>query len=79
LLFVEPQAIGTGVGRALYHHVLATARALGFTALRIEADPNAEPFYRAMGARPVGVVPSGSIPGRELPVLEVALPATGSD
>jgi hypothetical protein len=32
-----------------------------------------------MGARPVGVVPSDSIPGRELPVLEVALPTTGSD
>jgi Acetyltransferase (GNAT) domain len=74
LLFVDPQAIGSGVGRALYHHVLATARELGFTELRIEADPNAEPFYRAMGARPAGTGPSGSVPGRELPLLEVALP-----
>jgi hypothetical protein len=74
LLFVEPEAIGSGVGRALYRHVLATARGLGFTRLRIEADPNAEPFYRAMGARPAGTGPSGSVPGRALPVLAVDLP-----
>jgi N-acetylglutamate synthase-like GNAT family acetyltransferase len=71
LLFVEPQVIGTGVGRALYQHVLAAARELGFTRLRIEADPNAEPFYRAMGARAVA---AGG-----LPVLEVALPPAGRD
>ncbi|GAA5137239.1 GNAT family N-acetyltransferase [Pseudonocardia adelaidensis] len=74
LLFVDPEAIGTGVGRALYRHVLAMARELGFTRLRIEADPNAAPFYRATGARPAGTAPSGSVPGRALPVLEVALP-----
>jgi GNAT superfamily N-acetyltransferase len=73
LLFVEPRAIGTGVGGALYRHVLATAAALGFTRLRIEADPHAEPFYLAMGARRIGAVPSGSLPGRELPLLEAVV------
>ncbi|MGW0704580.1 GNAT family N-acetyltransferase [Streptomyces sp. NPDC002643] len=76
LCFVEPQAIGRGVGRALYFHVLDTARALGFTRLTIAADPNAEPFYRRMGARPVGRTVSGSIAGRELPVLEVDFTAS---
>lgn len=73
LLFVEPDVIGGGVGRVLYHHVLSTARALGFTRLSIEADPNAVSFYRAMGARPAGIGPSRSVPGRELPVLAVDL------
>ena len=53
LLFVEPWAIGGGVGRTLYAYVLDAARQLGFKRLAIDADPNAEPFYRAMGARPV--------------------------
>ncbi|MFD2691099.1 GNAT family N-acetyltransferase [Streptomyces phyllanthi] len=71
LCFVEPRAIGRGVGRALYSHVMGAARDLGFTRITIESDPNAEPFYRRMGARPVGRTPSGSIAGRELPLLEV--------
>ncbi|MFF3402722.1 GNAT family N-acetyltransferase [Streptomyces sp. NPDC002659] len=67
LLFVEPSAIGRGIGRTLYAHVLDTARELGFKQLTVESDPHAEPFYRAMGARPVPEA------GRELPLLEVTL------
>ncbi|WP_406275869.1 GNAT family N-acetyltransferase [Streptomyces sp. NBC_00191] len=67
LLFVEPWAIGGGVGRTLYAYVLDAARQLGFKRLTIDADRNAEPFYRAMGARPVPAA------GRELPRLEVTL------
>ncbi|MEU2774532.1 GNAT family N-acetyltransferase [Streptomyces sp. NPDC007162] len=66
MMFVDPGVIGKGVGRLLFDHVVATARDLGFTQFTIDADPNAEPFYGAMGAVPVGVVPSGSIPGRTL-------------
>lgn len=72
-LFVDPSAIGSGVGRLLYEHATATARSLGFRRLSIDADPNAEPFYRAMGAVRVGVTPSGSVPGRALPLMTVAL------
>ncbi|MGW1506054.1 GNAT family N-acetyltransferase [Streptomyces mirabilis] len=71
LCFVEPGAIGCGVGRLLYAHVMGTARELGFTRITIDSDPNAEAFYRRMGARPVGDTPAGSIPRRELPLLEV--------
>jgi hypothetical protein len=35
----------------------------------IEADPDAAPFYRKMGAKHCGFAPSGSIPGRVLPKL----------
>ncbi|WP_191094270.1 GNAT family N-acetyltransferase [Nocardia colli] len=71
MLFVAPEAIGTGVGTALFRHAIETARRAGFDRLLIEADPNAEPFYRAMGASRIGTVDSGSIPGRELPLMEV--------
>ncbi|WP_326583948.1 GNAT family N-acetyltransferase [Streptomyces sp. NBC_00481] len=77
LCFVEPHAIGRGVGRALYSHVMGTARALGFTRITIESDPHAEPFYRRMGARPCGDTPSGSVEGRELPLLDVLFATPG--
>ncbi|MFI5999471.1 GNAT family N-acetyltransferase [Streptomyces sp. NPDC051366] len=50
LLFVEPDAIGRGVGRQLYRDALRRAAALGFRRLLIDADPHAAGFYRAMGA-----------------------------
>ncbi|RKN41647.1 GNAT family N-acetyltransferase [Streptomyces hoynatensis] len=75
MLFVEPQAIGQGIGRALFTHAVAAAREAGFERLVFEADPHAEPFYRAMGSERVGLVPSGSIPGRFLPQMAFALTA----
>lgn len=53
LLFVEPHAIGRGIGRTLYAHVLDAARDAGFKRLTIDSDPHAVDFYRALGARPV--------------------------
>ena len=72
-LFVEPDAIGRGYGRRLMEHAITTAKRLGYRAMLVHSDPNAEPFYRAMGAEPIGTVPSGSIPGRTLPLLRVDL------
>ncbi|MEV8224976.1 GNAT family N-acetyltransferase [Streptomyces sp. NPDC079167] len=73
MMFVEPDTIGRGVGRLLFEHTVARARRLGFVRLTIDADPNAEPFYEAMGAVRIGATPSGSVPGRELPLLELRL------
>ncbi|MCX5380683.1 GNAT family N-acetyltransferase [Streptomyces sp. NBC_00091] len=50
LLFVEPSAIGLGIGRLLYRDAVRRAAALGFRRLLIEADPHAAGFYQAMGA-----------------------------
>jgi GNAT superfamily N-acetyltransferase len=72
-LFVEPEAIGRGVGTALWRHAVQTARALGHRSLVVVADPHAEGFYRRMGAVPVGAQPSDLEPGRLLPVLRFSL------
>jgi GNAT superfamily N-acetyltransferase len=73
MMFVEPQAIGQGIGRLLFEHTVAVGRELGFTRLTLDADPNAEPFYRAMGAVQAGSSPSGSLAGRTLPHMVVTL------
>lgn len=72
-LFVDPDVLRSGAGRALYEWCVETARAAGATVMTVEADPDAAPFYRRMGAVDDGVVPSGSIPGRVLPRLKVTL------
>ncbi len=67
--FVLPTAIGTGVGRQLWDRLVAEAERTTATHVMIDADPNAEGFYLAMGARRIGAVPSATIPGRLLPLL----------
>ncbi len=55
-LWVLPAAMGQGVGRALLAHARAQARAAGAPAILIDADPHAEPFYLACGARRCGSI-----------------------
>jgi hypothetical protein len=55
---------------------VALARALGAWRMRIESDPFAEPFYRAMGAERIGEAASDAIPGRLIPLLVLAVPNT---
>lgn len=72
-LFVEPAAIGTGLGKRLFQWAADQARAQGAQALRLESDPFAEAFYEFMGMVRIGEVASGSIPGRVLPHMELRL------
>ena len=74
-LFIDPPAIGLGIGGALLRHARDHARSLGYELLTIDADPHAEAFYVHGGAVRSGVTPSGSIPGRMLPRLELAVGA----
>jgi GNAT superfamily N-acetyltransferase len=68
-LFVEPSALRGGIGKVLFAWATDAARSMGATRLAIEADPDAAPFYRRLGARDAGLAPSGSIAGRMLPKL----------
>ena len=76
-LFVDPAALRTGVGKVLFAWAADTARMMGARRLLIEADPDAAPFYRRMGAHDAGLAPSGSIAGRMLPKLVLELCPTG--
>ncbi len=75
-LWVSPEHIGTGLGRTLFDHAVRRASSLGASSLGIEAEPNAEGFYRRMGARRVGENVY-EIEGhrRELPVLILDVPS----
>jgi GNAT superfamily N-acetyltransferase len=53
-LWVVPDQIGQGVGRALFQHMLAQAVLLGAQAVELDADPNAVPFYERMGCQTIG-------------------------
>ena len=53
-IWVLPKYIGQGVGKDLFLHVLARSRELGYTTLKLEAEPHAVGFYEKMGMRKVG-------------------------
>ena len=77
LMFIDPAAMGGGIGRALFGEAVRLARSLGYPRMTILADPNAAPFYERMGARFVRNAPSDAIPGRTLPLYEYDLTAEG--
>ncbi len=55
-LWVAPEHIGTGVGRKLFAHGVGRAISLKAKSMDIEADPNAEGFYKRMGAKRIGEI-----------------------
>jgi GNAT superfamily N-acetyltransferase len=69
LLFVAPEAMGRGIGRALIEAASTHFAGHGCAALVTAADPHAEAFYHGTGFATVGAEPSGSIPGRSLPIV----------
>ncbi len=73
-LWVLPERMGEGIGRALFQHAAGRAAAGGASRLTIESDPQAEPFYLHLGAKRVGAVMS-EVDGqpRELPLLSYDL------
>jgi GNAT superfamily N-acetyltransferase len=53
-LWVAPAHIGTGVGKELFLHALQNAARRDITTVAISSDPNAEGFYRKLGAHRSG-------------------------
>jgi N-acetylglutamate synthase-like GNAT family acetyltransferase len=84
-LWVMPAAMGSGVGGSLFVACETAARSLGAKRLIIESDPNAEGFYRKMGATLIGKVAAdvesaavgNDFTRRFLPVLEKRLSSSG--
>lgn len=72
-LFIDSDAIGKGYGKQLWQYAVKTAKQLGFRHMVLESDPNAEPFYLAMGMERIGGVPSTVIEGRVLPLMQISL------
>lgn len=72
-LFVDPPFLRTGVGTRLWEHAVGTARVLGASELLLDADPNAAPFYRAMGAEWLREIET-SWPGWRLQVFRYRIP-----
>ncbi len=77
--FVDPAAIGTGAGRRLWAAMLDLARRRDAQRIMIESDPQAEGFYRRMGARRIGEAASSVDPLRKLPLLVVELESASVD
>jgi N-acetylglutamate synthase-like GNAT family acetyltransferase len=73
-MWIRPEHIGSGVGRALFLHVKERAANLKIPALELSADPNAEGFYERMGATRIGEVRS-EIEGelRVLPRMKIGI------
>jgi N-acetylglutamate synthase-like GNAT family acetyltransferase len=53
-LWVAPAYIGSGVGKQLFFHAMQNAARRNISQVEILSDPNAEGFYRKMGAHRSG-------------------------
>jgi hypothetical protein len=77
-LWVVPEFMRQGVGRALVQHAMGIATSGGAAAILIDADPHAEGFYVFCGAVRIGELPApiASQPNRVCPqlILRVAVP-----
>lgn len=73
-LWVQPEYMGQGIGKQLFLHAVANARARGYQTLQLEADPNALSFYERMGMHKIGERHS-EVDGqlRILPIMEISL------
>jgi GNAT superfamily N-acetyltransferase len=72
-LFIDPAAFGRGWGRELLDRSRDVARGWGATCLELVSDPNAEAFYRHLGAVWVGSVESPIVAGRMLPLMRLTV------
>jgi len=78
--WVAPTSIGTGVGKEMFLHAMQIAAGERVAEVEIVSDPNAEGFYRKMGAHRTGETVS-EIEGqpRTLPRLTIDPKTSGQD
>jgi N-acetylglutamate synthase-like GNAT family acetyltransferase len=68
---VHPDFLRRGVGRMLYARCEADARAAGFAAFEAWASLNGEPFYAALGFRPLGRIETAMPGGIRFPAVRM--------
>ena len=74
-MWLRPEYMGSGIGRALFTHATGRAKERGARILELSGDPNAEGFYARMGAKRIGEI-TGGMSGevnRTLPRMRVKL------
>lgn len=71
-LFIDPEFMGLGLGKALLRDCLKKIQSLGYNKVILYADPNAEKFYEKHGFKTVDQLPS-AVPNRFLPMMELQL------
>ena len=78
-MWVSPDHMGTGVGKALFVHAMRAAKGQNLSEVEILSDPNAEGFYQKMGAYRTGESVS-EVDGepRVLPRLTIDPASSGS-
>ncbi|HEV2904994.1 MAG TPA: GNAT family N-acetyltransferase [Pyrinomonadaceae bacterium] len=57
-MWIRPEQMSSGVGRALFEHAKARAVERGANVIELSADPYAEGFYARMGAKRIGEIPA---------------------
>ncbi len=73
-LWINPENIRSGIGRKLFAHALEKAVLSNAEVLNILSDPNAEGFYKKMGAKRIGdIVSEIEGNGRILPLMQLVL------
>jgi GNAT superfamily N-acetyltransferase len=72
-LFVEPGRIGHGHGKRLFGRAVEIARGWEISAIELDSDPNAEPFYRSRGMQRMDARPSPVDRTRLLPRMRLEL------
>ena len=74
-MWIKPEHMGSGVGRALFEHARERARELQLPMLELSADPNAEGFYERMGAKRIADIPASmnGAAARVLPRMRINL------
>ena len=71
-LFILPEFIGKGFGKQMMADLFERAASGNYTSVILDADPNAESFYRKFGFVTIGQIET-SIPNRSLPVMRRSL------
>lgn len=71
-LFILPEFIGKGLGKKMMEDLFEKAALNNYSSITLDADPNAESFYRRFGFVTIGQIET-SVPNRFLPVMKKSL------